>query len=218
MNRKDFLKNGGVTCCAAAIYFSTIFKGIASGKLSAQENVKSLSGDLDKRITNGAKSPEWQKADKGRHWVKSMMDHIDEYVDEEMKQKLMFASGKSCFINAMGVADKKTISPLPFENFLQSIEKQGFKVEKGEKKIIIYYGWGSKQNPWGLSMKEGFCMCPIFESDTKGVSPSFCLCSTGYVKEALERYSGKKVHKIEVTESILRGGKDCKFRIEFLNS
>jgi hypothetical protein len=217
MNRKQFIKNSGVICCAAASNFGLVFKGLEEGNMKAQETSKSLGKDLDERITEGAKSPEWHKADKGRHWIQSMMNHIDQYLDVETRKKLLTACGRSCYINALGVADKSHRTQLDLEQFLQAIEKQGFKVERKDDRTIIYYGWGAKQNPWGLSMKEGFCMCPIFESDTSGVSPSFCDCSTGYVMEGIERYSGKKVHKIEVIESILRGGKDCRFRLEILN-
>ena len=218
MNRKEFIKKGGIICCAAASSFGKLISQAGIEKNNENDHPpRSLSEDLNRRITEGAKSPEWHKADKGRHWIQSMMNHLDQYIDIETKKKLLSACGRSCYINALGVADTSYTNQLDLEQFLKAIEKQGFKVERKEDRTIIYYGWGTKQNPWGLSMKEGFCMCPIFESDTSGVSPSFCDCSAGYVREGMERFSGRKVDKIEVLESILRGGKDCRFRLEILN-
>jgi hypothetical protein len=216
MNRKQFLKRSGIICCAAASGLGTVLGDIGEECGSGQERSRSLSQDLNDRITEGAKSPEWNKADKARHWITSMVRQMDRCLDGETKLNLLQTCGRSCYINALGVADKENRGKSDLDQFLQVIEKRGFKVERMKDRAIIHYSWGGKQNPWGLSMKEGFCMCPIFESDTKAVSPSFCHCSTGYVMEGFERYSGRKIHKIEVVESILRGGKDCKFRIEIL--
>lgn len=216
VDRKQFLKMGGIICCAAASNFGATLKGLAGDRGLEWESAQSLSKDLHGRITEGARSPEWHKADKARHWIKSMVNQMDRYLNEETKFELLTASGRSCYINALGVADKERHEPVDLEQFLKAIENQGFKVERENDRVVVNYGWGAKQNPWGLSMKEGFCMCPIFESDTQDVSPNFCHCSTGYVMEAFERYTGRKVHRIEVLESILRGGKDCRFRIEIL--
>jgi predicted hydrocarbon binding protein len=62
-------------------------------------------------------------------------------------------------------------------------------------------------------MQEGYCMCPIVESGAPGMSKSYCNCSAGYVKEALERATGRIVLKAEVLESILQCGKDCRFKV-----
>jgi len=45
------------------------------------------------------------------------------------------------------------------------------------------------------------------------MSKSYCDCSAGYVKEAFERATGKTVLKVKVLESILQGGKDCRFKM-----
>jgi hypothetical protein len=61
-------------------------------------------------------------------------------------------------------------------------------------------------------LREGYCMCPIAESGLPGLSRTFCECSGGYVKEGLEGATGMTVVGIDVFESLLRGGKDCRFK------
>ena len=68
------------------------------------------------------------------------------------------------------------------------------------------------QNPAGLIMLDGYCMCPLVESGPPGLSPTFCYCSTGYVKEIFERTTGKPV-TVDLIESLKMGGKDCVFGI-----
>jgi hypothetical protein len=214
MDRKEFLKKTiqtGIICCGAlAGLESIVAQNIGTGK--------KLSADLGKRMLDGSKSPDWRKAEKAISWIKNMLDNIDEHLDEKTKIKLLNACGRSCLIFAFGVADEKKPSAEQAEEFLKSLEKDGFKIVQNSDITTIFYGWQRKQSPQGLSEKDGYCMCPIVESDIPGLSHSFCNCSAGYVKEIFERQTGRKVNKVEVLESIKRGGKDCRFRVELNNS
>jgi hypothetical protein len=44
------------------------------------------------------------------------------------------------------------------------------------------------------------------------ISPTYCHCSVGYVKEMHERMFGKPV-AAELEDSVLRGGRRCRFKI-----
>ncbi len=213
MNRKEFLKNSVQTClvCCGAM------AGLSS--LAAQNLNKEtkLSADLGKRMLEGAKSPDWRKVEKSLSWIKNMLDHMDEQLDEETRIKLLNACGRSCYIYAQGVADDRKISNEQAEGFLHALESDGYKIERTKEKTIIYFGYKGEQNPQGLSLKEGYCLCPIVESDLSYLSPSYCNCSAGYVKEIIERNTGWKVKRVDVLESIKRGGKDCRFKAEILN-
>ncbi len=109
----------------------------------------------------------------------------------------------------MSIIHRNNLSPI----FLA----QGFQIEQNPQTTIIYFGWAGKQNPMGLSLKEGYCMCPIFESDHKNVSPTFCSCSAGYVKEMMERGTGWDASEVEVVKSLKKGDKDCQFKITLVN-
>jgi len=209
MDRKQFMKQSllaGLGCCGAALGFGQDLRNPEGRSVSLTE-------DLTRRIRGGAKSPDWRKMEEAGMKFKAMMDHLDAMLDEETKIKILNACGRSCFINAYGVADERKPTPEQGEACLKNLEKNGFDVRREIDTITVFYRWGTKQNPYGLSMQEGYCMCPIVESGAPGMSESYCNCSAGYVKEALERATGKAVLKAEVLESILQGSKDCRFKI-----
>lgn len=210
MNRKQFFKQSllaGLTCCSAMGFAKKPERGNPQGE------AVSLTDDLTRRIRDGAKSPDWRKMEEALVKFRAMLEHMDAQLDGETKIKILNACGRSCFINAFGVASERKPSPDRAKAYLKALEQSGIEIRREKETITVFYRWGIKQNPYGLSMKEGYCMCPIVESGAPGMSKTYCNCSAGYVKEALERGTGKTVIKAEVLESILRGGKDCRFKI-----
>jgi len=223
MNRKQFLKKAlqsGLCGCAAALGIGPALEAGNKALLSEGQAgaVAGLSHDLHRRMREGSRSPDWARIEKAESWIKFLMDNMDAILDEKTRIKLMNACGRSCYLNAFGVAGEKKPSPEAAERTLQALEKGGFRVERTGEEITVYYGWAGKQNPQGLSLKEGFCMCPLVENEIPGLSPTYCNCSAGYVAETLERATGKTVTSVEILESVKRGGKDCRFKVVLLNS
>jgi len=96
---------------------------------------------------------------------------------------------------------------------LNYLQQQGCEVRRDAQTTTVIYSWGrNHQNPQGLIMSDGYCMCPIVESGPPGLSPSYCNCSAGYVGEMFERWLGKPV-EVDVLETLKSGGKDCIFQI-----
>lgn len=47
----------------------------------------------------------------------------------------------------------------------------------------------------GQAAPANICLCPMAEAQTAGsISPTYCLCSLGYVKEMHERILGRTVN------------------------
>jgi hypothetical protein len=222
MDRKQFLRlaaRGGACGCAAALGIGLSAKAEGKGFLS-QDRTKALLGlgpDLHRRMREGSRTPDWARMEKAEIWIKSLMDNMDAVLDEETKVRLMNACGRSCYLNAFGVADAEKPSEETARQTFLALEKAGFRVERGSDTTTLDYGWAGKQNPQGLSLKEGYCMCPLVENEMPGLSPTYCNCSAGYVAESIERATGKRVKSVEILESVKRGGKDCRFRIVVLN-
>ena len=210
MERKEFLSKSLKTCavCCGAL------AGLTTLQAQIKEENKSLSSDLGERMLDGAKSPDWRRAEKAVSWIKNMVAGMDEQLDEKTKIALLNSCGQACYNFAMGVADETKITKEQAEGFLKNLEKRGFKIERSQNTIKAYFGWQGKQSPQGLSTKESYCLCPIVETDVPGLSTSFCNCSAGYVKEVFIRNTGYNVTKVEILESIKRGGKDCRFCVE----
>jgi hypothetical protein len=225
MDRKKFLKEAfrtGVCGCAAALGIGNKLGAPGEDALSAGQAqaaaVQGLSHDLRRRMREGSRSPDWARIEKAESWVKFLIDNMDALLDEETRIKLLNACGRSCYFNAFGVAGEKKPSPEAAERYLQALEKGGFRVERGTEATTVYYGWARKQNPQGLSLAEGYCMCPLVENEILGLSPSYCNCSAGYVAEGLERATGRKVLSVEILESVKRGGQDCRFKVVLSNA
>ncbi len=215
MDRKEFLRTAvaaGAACCGAA---SGLFgRGMRDG--GQEHGTQAWIGYLERKMIRASETPAWHKADKGQQWIKSLMDHMDAYLDDETRKTLMQACGRSCYIGAFGVAPSEKPTPEEVERFIKNFESQGYTVEREAGKTTVVYSWGrSHQNPWGLIMSDGYCMCPLVEKGPDGLSPTFCLCSTGYVKEIFARSTGKKVN-VELIDSLKQGGQDCIFRINIL--
>jgi hypothetical protein len=217
MDRKDFMKaliTSGICCCGAA-------SSLAAQSLTERkpgglggEKPQRWIGDLEDRMVEGSESPAWLKAEKGERWIRDLMDIMDETLDTDTKHKLMQASGRACYIDAFGVAPKEKATSAEAEGFINYLRNSGCEVVRDGKKTTITYSWGrDHQNPWGLIMSDGYCMCPIVEKNTVKISPTFCQCSTGYVKELFERYTGRTA-EVELMDSLKKGGNDCIFKIE----
>lgn len=163
-------------------------------------------------MISGAETPGWRKAEKAEGWIKDLIGHLDDTLDEETRIRLMQACGRSCYIRAFGVADVQKPSSQQIESNVRLLQARGLKVERKEGAVSFIYSWGrSHQNPQGLILHDGYCMCPIVESGPQGLSPTFCFCSTGYVKESFERMIGPV--DVELLASLKRGDDDCVFRI-----
>jgi hypothetical protein len=210
----------GVCGCAAALGIGLGLKAEGKGLLSEGQTKAplGLGPDLHRRMREGSRTPDWARMEKAETWIKSLMDNMDAVLDEETKVRLMNACGRSCYLNAFGVASVEKPSSEAAEQTFLALEKAGFRVERGSETTAVDYGWAGKQNPQGLSLKEGYCMCPLVENEMPGLSPTYCNCSAGYVAESIERATGKIVKSVEILESVKRGGKDCRFRIVVLNS
>ena len=87
------------------------------------------------------------------------------------------------------------------------IRREGFKVEGN----VIHYQYNGSAETGG-AVADGICLCPMAESKPAGLSPTYCHCSVGYVKEIFELQFNRKVD-VELIDSVLKGGKRCQFKI-----
>jgi hypothetical protein len=223
MNRKQFLKRllqAGLSACGVALGFGRDLQE----KRETQQRQNTSPADegwipeLEKRMITGAETPAWRKVEKAELWIKDLMGHMDAKLDRESKVQLLQACGRSCYLRAFGVADERQRTPEEREQYLQRLAKDGYEIERKGNAVTFTFSWGrNHQNPTGLIMHDGYCMCPQVESGPPGLSPSYCLCSTGYVQEIFQRTLGLPV-EVELLESLKMGGEDCVFKVTFQNA
>jgi hypothetical protein len=77
---------------------------------------------------------------------------------------------------------------------------------------LVYFKYTG--NPQGLKTADGYCLCPILEDAPKDIPSTYCQCSAGYVREIFKRGVGKPA-RVEITETVLRGGQTCRFTVSF---
>lgn len=217
MDRKEFLKKfmtagAGMCCCGAVLAQALRAEG---GTALAASDPKSgnLISDLEKRMIAGSETPAWKKHEKAVEWIKSLLQNMDETIDLQTRTALLKANGRACYDEAFGVASEEPPDPAATKRFMDWIESN-HKVTREGNIRWFHFSWGKDhQNPQGLIMRDGFCMCPIVESIVPGLSPTFCSCSAGYVAELFRRNIGRPVN-VSIVETVQMGAKDCIFRIE----
>lgn len=200
IGRNEFLRalgriGGGACACAAATGMRAAFAGQAAATKPG-----------DKTIERAAKRMEF-----GEGWLRRFFEAVDATLDEPSRERLMIANGRSCYAAYAG-PPKKQPDKDALEEFTAWIASQG--KGKGysiDGKVISFEFVGSAET--GQAAPENVCLCPMAEAQKAGqFSPTYCLCSVGYVKEMHERMLGRPV-EVELVESVLRGGKRCRFRM-----
>lgn len=144
-------------------------------------------------------------------WVPRFFGVMDETLDEPARRKLMSANGKACF-SAFARDMPRRSEPASMERIVQWVNEKGkARGYSMEGEVIHFMYVGSAET--GQSSPERICLCPLVEAQSvKTMSPTFCHCSTGYVKEMHDRVFGRPVN-VELVDSVLKGGQRCRFRI-----
>jgi predicted ArsR family transcriptional regulator len=214
MDRRNFIGGvlrAGACCCGAA---AGLGRSLGASGTQSGDWVE----DLERRMIEGAETPAWRRYEKAQFWIKTLVDQVDAQLDREAGRKLLRACGRTCFQHTFGVAPEQKPSAEAVDQLLEALRKSGNEVSEENGRIVIEYRWGrDHQNPQGLILSDGYCMCPAVETGPEGLSPTFCQCSTGYVREYMERGLGRPV-RVELLESLKMGGSDCRFRIEVSES
>ena len=199
MCRKEFMKS----VCTLGVCSCLGVSMIEINKGSGQESISSKPGDsLEKRAI--------KRMEFADLWVKRFINVLDNTLDEENRKKIMMTNGKICY-QEWKKSTGQQIEVVPYEKWVARIREN---VKDGSVQIdgnVIYFQYmGSAET--GHAVPENICLCPMVESKPVGLSKTYCLCSVGYVKEMFEQTFGKPVD-VQLVDSVLYGGKRCKFKI-----
>ena len=215
MDRKEFMttlgRMGVGTCmCGAVLGMRAAFSAESFDSAEAAESAKPAEPPATRP---GEKSPE--RAAKRMEfvdvWVPRFFKVVDEQLDEPTRRRLMAANGKACFC-AYAPDMKRRAEPASRERIAQWVTQRG--QASGyvmDADAIVYEYVGSAET--GQASPEGICLCPTVEAQSeKTLSPTYCWCSVGYVKELHERVFGRPVN-VELMRSVLMGHPRCRFKI-----
>lgn len=132
-------------------------------------------------------------------WIACLIAGLDKHVDEERGAKVLEQCGRQCqsqsFIEKAQNLYQKSKSIDEFLNKFGKVYKHLHR--EGDKLYIIYPK----------------CYCSHVNKIPQGkLSATYCNCSRGWAKALFEGALGRPV-EVVMEESIVKGDKQCKFRI-----
>jgi hypothetical protein len=149
-----------------------------------------------------------KRADFAKTWTGRFMRVLDERLDEKTRRGLMEANGRACAQGAYGPPDPA--KKVDLDTFVAGLAKYVGPENAHREGDVVYFNY--EQNPSGLRIADGYCLCPLIEDGPADLSPTYCHCSVGYVAYLFERNLGRPV-RVELLESLRGGGKACRFAV-----
>ena len=140
-------------------------------------------------------------------WVTRFFDQLDANITNDEKLKLMNGNGRACHRAGLQGTPPKKMNLDQLIEELQRRQGPDNCIRDGNDIVFSYRETFADANG-----TKGHCLCPIAESMPKHLSGTFCLCSVGYVQDIFESATDKKF-RVELLESLIRGGKGCRFKI-----
>jgi len=190
MDRSQFLKAG--TCACAMM-----FLGGTTSVCGAQDESDPPQTDDEKRKKEEADEHQKFITD----WMEQLVQTLDKTVDEKTRTRIMQSCGAKCAERTYlpHVADLKgDLDALLARMKLGFAETAEFDLDTG----IVHFK--------GKKLKS--CVCPLMKGRAKLPTKTFCLCSTGWMKEVFETVTGAQA-EVKMVNSILTGSDHCAFTI-----
>lgn len=202
MNRLQFLKASG--CCAA---LALLNRAAGESPVAANAPAPAPTPPTPGTTPPPALTSAEDRAQWAETWTKRFFDVFDAHLDPETREKIMRANGRACHEGSLVHHGGKMP---PLDDFIRFVrERHGEEAIRREADVVFF---DYIQNPRGLKVADGYCLCPLVETGPKGLSPTFCFCSVGYVQHMFEVMTGHPV-RVELLASLKRGDNGCRFKI-----
>jgi hypothetical protein len=130
--------------------------------------------------------------------MSDLFDSIDAELDEETKVRVMAGCGRGCFRRFQFQQDIARLGRGNVESLVQAYKKN-FEVWQEGELVHVRYGAESKQ-----------CYCPAARYHPAKPHDVHCECTRATHQTIFETALGRPI-KVEVVESLRRGGKTCHF-------
>jgi hypothetical protein len=163
--------------------------GAAAGPLPAAEDAQTT--------TAPPLTPCDEKAEFARGWITRFVATLDAEVPAADLTGLMEARGRSCARQGpIGVAEKCRGDVDQLVSTMQGWLGANAVTREGNLVRLAYPR----------------CLCPMVREVATSLSPTYCQCSVGWIKEMFETAWGGPV-SVEALETVKRGGSSCRFDI-----
>jgi len=205
LNRKEFLAKVGKACaCSCVCAMAPKLDSVRAMDGTLQEEQKSEQEPVEK-------SRFQERMEFTEKWAVRFFDVLDANLDEPARRKLMMANGKACLLAwQKDTHQKPRTEAVTLERFAAWVKEHATGEYEINGNVILFQYLSAAET--GKSSPEHKCLCPMVETNPAGLSPTYCLCSLGYVKEMHEQMFMRPV-EVELVSSALRGDARCKYRI-----
>jgi hypothetical protein len=132
------------------------------------------------------------------NWLTDLLDTMDKNLDRETQEKIVGNCGKACFNRYQFKKDIAIAGSGNLDKLIESYKKN-FEIWKDGDTVHIRYGEVSKG-----------CYCPAANYRPSKPNDIHCECTRNTHKTIFETALGKPF-KVEIAESLRRGGKTCHF-------
>lgn len=204
IDRKQFLRQSAALggCCGFALAGVSALADVAVAAPAPAPGGQAMDAT---RMT-----PLDARVKQGQQVITRLVGQLDAQLDARTRRSIMETCGRLCHEGAHPPGAKPTAEQAA--RFMEGITKYvgPDNVRQTEAGTVVVFRY--TQNPEGLKTADGYCLCPIFEDAPKGVSPTYCECSVGYVRALFEQGTGRAT-RVELTDSVLRGAKTCSFTV-----
>ncbi|MCU0286833.1 MAG: hypothetical protein MUF15_10585 [Acidobacteria bacterium] len=191
MNRKEFFeKSMKFGLCSCALTMVGPFSG---DSLPGAENSTAPTDKTLEQLNNEKIFIQ--------NWLSDLLDTMDKVLDEKTKIKLIEGCGRGCFNRHQF---KKNIAEKGKGNIDKLIEayNENFEIWREGHDVHLRYGKVSKA-----------CYCPAAKSQPVKPNDLLCECTRMTHQSIFETALDREI-KVEVLESLRRGGKTCHFLVQ----
>jgi len=131
-------------------------------------------------------------------WLSDLLDSMEKNLDRETQDKIVAGCGVACFSRHQFKRDIATAGKGDMDKLIEAYKKN-FEVWRDGDKVHIRYGEVSKR-----------CYCPAANYREPKPNDIHCECTRNTHKAVFETALGRSF-RVDVAESLRRGGKTCHF-------
>ncbi len=154
-------------------------------------------------------------------WIKSTMENLDDLVDEKTRNRILIDACPHSYPKTRIKLMKAEFERLGnLDELLELMRKDtswgggsfyDYPVRKGKVIYVTKVPFNPKAYKNAISEDEkrlAYCHCSLVKSSIDEISPTFCCCSGGWVKQLWEGIFDMPV-EVTLSESLLKGNGRC---------
>jgi predicted hydrocarbon binding protein len=135
-------------------------------------------------------------------WVETLLGSLDAEADESSRARIMESYGRACALHYGDIEKARVIrhSAKDVDELVERLNQQ-----------ILWCGSWVRDGDTITSVCER-CGCPLVREGLVKLSPTFCICSRGWVKAVFETALERPV-EVDLEQAIGRGDPVCRFLV-----